>query len=92
LYEPFGLVILEAMASGLPVVSLDGFGNRELMKESENGFMVPNNATAEDFAEKIIYFISNPSEIERMGKFAVEFSKHYDIDHYTDRLIEIYTS
>ena len=91
-YEPFGLVILEAMASGLPVVSVDGFGNRELMKEGENGFMVPNNVTAEDFAKKVIYFINNPSEIERMGKFAVEFSKHYDIDHYSHRLIEIYSS
>ena len=91
-YEPFGLVILEAMASGLPVVSVDGFGNRELMKEGENGFMVPNNVTAEDFAEKVIYFINKPSEIERMGKFAVEFSKHYDIDHYSHRLIEIYSS
>ncbi len=90
LYEPFGLVILEAMASGLPVVSLDGFGNRELMKEGENGFMLPNNASAEDFAEKIIYFIENPLERERMGKFALEFSKQYDIDHYTDRLLEIY--
>lgn len=90
LYEPFGLVILEAMASGLPVVSLDGFGNRELMKEGENGFMLPNNASAEDFAEKIIYFINNPSERERMGKYALEFSKQYDIDHYTDRLLEIY--
>jgi glycosyltransferase involved in cell wall biosynthesis len=90
LYEPFGLVILEAMASGLPVVSLDGFGNRELMKEGDNGFMLPNNSTAEDFAEKIIYFFKNPTEIERMGKFAVEFSKQYDIDNYTDRLLEIY--
>lgn len=89
-YEPFGLVLLEAMASGLPVVSLDGYGNRELIKEGENGYLLPNNASAEDFAEKIIYFINNPLELERMGKFALEFSKKYDIDHYTNRLLELY--
>lgn len=89
-YEPFGLVLLEAMASGLPIVALDGFGNRELMKENQNGFMIPTNANAKEFASKIIYFIDNPHERERMGKFASEFSMKYDIDNYTDRLLEIY--
>lgn len=89
-YEPFGLVILEAMATGLPVVSLDGFGNRELMFNNQNGFLVPTDATADEFADKIQYFIDQPSEIERMGKFALEFSKTYDISHYTDKLLEIY--
>lgn len=90
-YEPFGLVILEAMSTGLPVVSLDGFGNRELMINNENGFIVPTNASADQFADKIQYFIDHPSEIERMGKNALEFSKTYDISHYTDKLIDIYS-
>lgn len=89
-YEPFGLVILEAMASGLPVVSLDGYGNRELMKENQNGFMLPTNASAALFAEKIIYFIDHPAERERMGRIALDFSKKYDINNYTDQLLEIY--
>jgi glycosyltransferase involved in cell wall biosynthesis len=91
-YEPFGLVILEAMASGLPVVSLDGFGNRELMKEGENGFMLPTDSSAKDFAEKISYFITHPAERERMGKFALGFSESYDIHKYTDKLLDIYRS
>lgn len=91
-YEPFGLVLLEAMASGLPVVSLDGFGNRELLKNNENGYLMPRDCSAEEFADKIIYFIDNPAERERMGKYAVEFAKTYDIDHYTDKLLQIYNS
>lgn len=89
-YEPFGLVILEAMATGLPVVALDGFGNRELMKENQNGFMIPTKASAEEFASKIAYFIDNPLERERMGRFALDFSMEYDINSYTDKLIGIY--
>lgn len=89
-YEPFGLVILEAMASGLPVVAMDGYGNRELMKENSNGFMLSNNSTAQDFASKIAYFIDQPLERERMGKFAFEFSQSYDINQYVDKLIDIY--
>ena len=78
------------MATGLPVVALDGFGNRELMKENQNGFMVPTKASAEEFASKIAYFIDNPIEQERMGKFALDFSMEYDIEHYADKLIKIY--
>jgi len=89
-YEPFGLVIIEAMASGLPVVSLDGYGNRELMKEGENGFMLATDATAEMFAEKISWLMKNTAERERMGRNAAEFALNYDIGHYAEKLMEIY--
>ena len=38
-YEPFGLALLEAMASGLPVVCLNGRGNKDIIQHGENGFM-----------------------------------------------------
>jgi glycosyltransferase involved in cell wall biosynthesis len=90
-YEPFGLVILEAMATGLPVVSLDGYGNRELIIENENGFMLPNNASANAFAEKIIFLIQNPEERIRMGKYSSQFVKKYDLNHYAQTLIDLYS-
>jgi len=90
-YEPFGLVLLEAMASGIPVVSLDGHGNRELIENNKNGFIIPQQMPAEEFANKIIYFIENNSERERMGKYAREFAEKYSIDSYTEKLIDIYS-
>jgi glycosyltransferase involved in cell wall biosynthesis len=90
-YEPFGLVILEAMATGLPVVSLDGYGNRELIIENENGFMLPNNASANAFAEKIIFLIQNPEERIRMGKYSAQFVKKYDLNNYAQNLINLYS-
>lgn len=89
-YEPFGLVLLEAMASGLPVVSLDGYGNRELMKEGQNGFMLPQDSSAEEFADKIQYFIEKPEERERQGQWAAPFALEYDIERYVDRLLSLY--
>ena len=39
-YEPFGLVLLEAMAAGIPCVSIDGGGNRDIIINGENGFII----------------------------------------------------
>ncbi len=43
LYEPFGLVLLEAMSSGLPVICLDGRGNRDIILTGKNGFLLSEN-------------------------------------------------
>ena len=39
-YEPFGLVFLEAMASGLPCITLDGKGNRDVIEPKKNGMLM----------------------------------------------------
>jgi glycosyltransferase involved in cell wall biosynthesis len=90
LYEPFGLVLLEAMASGLPVVSMDGFGNRELIIDGENGYLLANRAPAIKFAEKIRWLIEHPDDYIAMGMAARKFSEKYDIESYTEKLIQFY--
>ncbi len=89
-YEPFGLVLLEAMASGLPVVCLDGYGNRELMFDGKNGYILPVDTTAELFADKIEYFINNTNSLKEQGLWAAQFAKRYDIHVYAQKLCDIY--
>lgn len=90
-YEPFGLVLLEAMAAGLPVVCLDGKGNRDIIEQSKNGFMIFEQ-NAELFAEKIIELIENKELYQTMSSYAVEFARKYDIKEYVDKLLVIYNS
>ena len=90
-YEPFGLVLLEAMASGLPVVTLDGKGNRDLIKEDKNGYMVYNqNPVA--FADVIQKVVTDKSRYDILSKNALDFARQYDIKPYVDRLIALYQS
>lgn len=56
----------EAMAVGRPVITTDVPGCRETVQEGKNGFLVPR-WSAEALAERMIWFIENPGQIEAMG-------------------------
>jgi glycosyltransferase involved in cell wall biosynthesis len=88
-YEPFGLVLVEAMAAGLPVVTLDGRGNRDLIVQGKNGYML-NEQDAEQFADSILEIWDNKQKYQEMSVFAQEFARQYDIKPYVDRLLELY--
>jgi glycosyltransferase involved in cell wall biosynthesis len=89
IYEPFGLVLIEAMASGLPVVCTDGKGNRDLIHEGENGFMVWER-DPKLLADKIELLLKNETLRKEMGEKARKFAQNFGIDKYVNRLIEIY--
>lgn len=89
-YEPFGLVLLEAMAAGLPVVSLNGKGNVGLVRDGFNGFM-PEGQHAERFTQSVLQCISDSATWATMSNNAREFSRSFDMGAYTERLLDLYT-
>ena len=89
LSEGLSLTTLEAMAAGLPVVTLDGKGNRDLIIQGKNGFMIFEQ-DAQQFANKIIEIWQNKTLFKEMSVFAQEFARKYDIKDYVDRLLEVY--
>lgn len=88
-YEPLGLVLLEAMAAGLPVVSLDGKGNRDIIKEGLNGFMITKEDPGQ-FVAKISALWSDKELYGRVSSFASKYAQEYDISAYIDRLLALY--
>lgn len=87
--EALGLTLIEAMAAGLPVVTLDGRGNRDLIAQGKNGYMVYEQ-DAEQFADRILEIWNDKQKYCEMSVFAQEFAKQYDIKPYVDRLLELY--
>lgn len=65
-YDTFGLVPLESMACGTPVIALNVAGYRETIVDKKNGFFAEFDP--QDIAEKIMRFIDNPRLSEEMGE------------------------
>jgi glycosyltransferase involved in cell wall biosynthesis len=88
-YEPFGIAILEALATGLPVVTLDGGGNRDIVKDGVNGWLLPVPDAAA-FAGRVLEVVSAPLVYSRMSAAATASAESFGIDGYADALIALY--
>lgn len=70
-------VLMEAMASGLPVVATDVGGNKELIQENKGGYLVdPKNST--ELSKAIKRLVENPEMRKKMGRFNRDHAIKYD--------------
>lgn len=88
--EGQALVLQEAQAVGLPVVTTIHNGIPEGLIDGETGFLVPER-DIDQMAEKILYLIHNPSCWSTMGKAGRAFVEtNYDINRLNHRLVSYY--
>jgi len=88
--EGFGLVNLEAMSAGLPVVSTSQGAIPETVLDGVTGFVVePGLSSA--IAEKIVYLLKNDELRERMGRASRErFLKYYTLDRWVGDMMRVF--
>jgi glycosyltransferase involved in cell wall biosynthesis len=76
LTEGMPLTVLEAMASGLPIIATKVSGTSEIIIHNETGILIePGNV--KQLAEAIKYLIESPNEALRLGQNARTFIEHY---------------
>jgi colanic acid/amylovoran biosynthesis glycosyltransferase len=88
--EGIPVVLMEAQAVGLPIVSTYHSGIPEVVLNSKSGFLVPER-DVDELAKSLEYLINHPEIRQKMGKIGREIvAERYDIRKLNLRLVKIY--
>ena len=88
-YESFGMVALEAMSSGTPVIASQVGGLQFLVRDQETGFHIPAREPI-SLAECIIELLTDSSRTEDMGLAASRIAQEYAWSRIAKRLLHVF--
>lgn len=92
LVEPWGVVVNEAMASGLPVVASDQVGaSADLVRSGENGFVVPAGES-EPLAARVLEILADEGRRAAMGARSIEIVSSWDYAMSVDGFVGAVTA
>jgi glycosyltransferase involved in cell wall biosynthesis len=89
-FEGFGMVLIEAMSCGVPVISFDcPDGPSEIIRDNEDGFLV-ENGNIKQLAEKISFLIEDPAARLKMGMKAAENVHRYAPEIIMQKWVDLF--
>ncbi len=88
-YESFGMVALEAMACGTPVIASDIGGLGFLVQDGETGFTIPDG-DSDLLCEKLSSLLMDRALREQMGRRAAEVAQSYSWDNIARQIVGVY--
>ena len=88
-YESFGMVALEAMACGTPVVASQVGGLAFLVQDGITGYTVPTS-DPQALADRLLTLIKDPELRNNMGRRAAEFAKDFSWQNIAERISSLY--
>jgi UDP-glucose:(heptosyl)LPS alpha-1,3-glucosyltransferase len=86
-FESWGLVVLEAMAAGVPVLCTAVGCAEEVIKDGQNGFIIQRSSA--DIATKIKICMADPKILSDMRRGARETAQHYSWDAIAEKYLEL---
>ena len=89
-YDPFGMVIAEAMATGLPVVTSAAAGAADLITDGVSGRIVTDPEDAASFAAALEDLLEAPETRHAMGRAARDAVREIGWDRIAARTLEVY--
>ena len=88
-YESFGLVALEAMACGTPVIASEVGGLAYLVKDGETGYTIRDD-DPDVLSEKLASLLGDPALRKRMGDCAAEYARDYKWEKIAVQIKDLY--
>ncbi|MCX6811232.1 MAG: glycosyltransferase [Candidatus Berkelbacteria bacterium] len=86
--EVHPLVLLEAMAAGLPIIAVDAIGTSDIVQPGHTGYIVRNDI--KEFAGKLLYLLKNPTRLKIMSQNAAKEINYYSIPNMAKKMLGAY--
>lgn len=86
--ETQGMVILEAMAAGLPVVAVRSSGIDDVVADAVNGYKTPAQQSL--WLDKVQLLLEDKSQRDRLAKQAVECAASHSVENFTQEIRYVY--
>lgn len=86
--ETFGIVTIEALASGVPVLAVKAPGAVDILTDGVDGLLVDNDV--EKFANALEKIIREPELREKLSRGTLKTSEKYSIDTISERMLNLY--
>lgn len=90
LYEPCGAVVLEAMASGLPIITSKLAGASDMLSNMESGILLSNPTDTDEIKDKILLLMNNRRLKIRLGENARRIAENHTWDKMAERIEGLY--
>jgi glycosyltransferase involved in cell wall biosynthesis len=84
--EPFGIVVVEAMALGKPVIATKPGGPEEVIEHKKSGLLIPFN-DPHALAEAVLFYLHHPAVAREMGETARKRSELFSPDRYLKKVM-----
>ena len=92
LVDSYGIVLLEALRAGLPIVATNVGAGPEIVRDGING-LICEKGSPEDLAEKILYLAEHPELRQQMHQNNLERFRHFfTVEHFASRMIAVFES
>jgi glycosyltransferase involved in cell wall biosynthesis len=90
--ETQGMVLVEAMAAGVPVVALDAPGARDVIHHLKNGWLIANDDSAAFISALKQALLITGEHREKLQQALKQTSEDYSMAHSAERSLELYTA
>ena len=87
--ETQGLVLLEAMAAGTPVISIAAMGTKDVLEGCDGTIIT--DGSVDDFCHKVVKLLQNQESISRLSEEAKKYAHKWDSSALAETMIEYYS-
>jgi glycosyltransferase involved in cell wall biosynthesis len=87
--EPFGRVLVEGMACGIPVVATRTGGIPEIVRDGQDGLLVAPNRVGE-IAEAMLKLLDDDDLRQQTSRSALERAKLFSLDAHTTQMTQVF--